>query len=104
MWAHDFRHRRGKGDDVVPHFSLDLVNAFDPEIRALANGSGGLLRNHSFFGEGLRGSNLDRQPGPKTVFVTPDAAHLGACVTRDQRGTLPSSAGSFWTKDSNRSR
>jgi len=87
MRAHNFRNRRGKGDDVVPHLGLDLLNPFDPEIRALANGSGSLFRNHSSFGEGLRSSNLDREPGPKAVFITPDAAHLRACVTRNQSGS-----------------
>ena len=44
----------GEGDNVVLHLGFDLVDAGDSRsCRFIANGVGGLLRDHSGAGEGL---------------------------------------------------
>ena len=81
--ADDFGDGGGEGDDVVADFGFDLVDAFDAEVGALADGLGGVFGDEAGFGEGFGGGDFDGQPGAEAVFVAPDAGHLGAGVARD---------------------
>ncbi len=78
-------HRRGEGDDVVLHLRFDLVDTRDLERGTfLFDGARGGLRNNAGFGERLAGGNLNLQPAAEFIFVTPNRAHLRACITSDQ--------------------
>src|SRR5207247_1094226 len=90
----------GKGDDVVADFGFDLVDAFDAEVGASADSTGGIFGDHAGFSQGLGGGNFDGEPGTEAVFVAPDAGHLGAGIARDHGGGSPVSAAKLWTKDS----
>src|ERR1700727_849772 len=83
-----FGYGGGEGDDVVADFGFDLVDAVDGEGAAVADGVGGGLRDKAEFGESLGGCDLDGEPAAVLVFVGPDAAHGGACVTRNQSENL----------------
>ena len=79
--AHDFRDRRGEGNYVVPHFGFYVVNTLQIEVGPLANAFRGRFRDHARFRKCLGRCDFYRQPGPKTVFITPNAAHFRACIT-----------------------
>ena len=79
-----FGDRRGEGDDVVLHLGFDLVDARHVEAALFADGLGGRLRNDAGLGQRFGGGDFHLQPGAELVFVTPDAAHLGAGITSDQ--------------------
>ena len=60
----------------------------------------GVLGNDAGLGQSLGGGDFDVQPGAETVFVAPDAAHLGAGITWDHGAGSPVGAAKLWTKDS----
>src|SRR5215469_12302814 len=88
--SHDLRHRRGKRNDVVTDLRLNLLDAFQFEVGALANRLGCLLWDHTGLGQRLRRGHLYSQPGAKTVVFAPDFPHFGTRIARYQRPT-PSS-------------
>ena len=85
--ANDFGDGCGEGDDVVLDLGLDLKNTINVEVGALADGLGGFLGHDAGGSQRFGGGNLHGQPGAKTVFVAPNAAHLGPGITWNH-GTL----------------
>ena len=81
--ADDLGHRRRESNHVVTHFRFDFVDALQVEVGALADGLGGVLRDHAGLGQSLGGGHFHGQPGPKAVFVTPNAAHVRAGIAWD---------------------
>ena len=88
MRADDLRYSGSEGDDVVADLGFDLVDAFDAEVGALADGVGGIFGDEARLGEGLCSGDFDGQPGAEAVFVAPDPGHLGAGVARNHGGVL----------------
>src|SRR5438128_2557779 len=72
----------------MTHFSFDLVDAIHFEVGALTNSAGRFFGDQASFRQGLSCRHLDRQPGSKTVFVTPNLPHLGAGIARDHGSAL----------------
>ena len=79
-----------KGDDVVLGFLLDLVNAGDLELRALADQAGRLLGDEAQFGLGVAGMELDIEPDLEFRLRLPDRRHLRAAITRNHRAPISS--------------
>src|SRR5687768_2226055 len=75
-----------EGNDVVPSFALDLVDALHIERRILGLGPDGFsrfLRDHPEFGLGVRRVSLDLEPDFNTGLRFPDRSHLRASITGD---------------------
>src|SRR5580765_1687326 len=87
MRADDFGDGGGECDNIVFDLSLDFKYAVHIEAGAQADRLGCFFRHDAGLGQGLGGGDFDREPGTETVFVTPDAAHLGPGVAWDH-GTL----------------
>ncbi len=83
-----FRHRGSEGDHVVLYVSFNLVDALQFEIAALGDGLGSLLGDDSGLGEREAGGDFHLKPAAEFIFITPDAAHFRAGITRDQRPLL----------------
>ena len=86
MGAHDFGHCGGEGDDIVADLGLDLLDALNTKIGALADCAGRLFGHHAGLGQSLGGGYFDGQPGAEAILVAPDAAHFRAGITRNQGG------------------
>jgi hypothetical protein len=83
---------RQEGDDVVLRLALDLVDAVDVENSRAAffpDGAGGLLRDHTKFGERIAGMRLDLEPDAETGLGRPDSDHFRPRITRDHEGRRP---------------
>src|SRR5205814_451653 len=100
LGTNDLGHGCGKSDDVVAHLSLNLVDPSKVEIGALTNGFGCVFRYHSSLGESLGSGEFHRQPGAKTVLITPDASHLRAGIAWNQDDPLSDVIGKLRTRDS----
>ena len=50
VFAHDLRHCGGEGDDIVADFGFNLMDAFELEVSALADGARGCHGNHAGLG------------------------------------------------------
>jgi hypothetical protein len=85
---HDFRHRGGKGDYIMPHLGLNLVDALHAEISALADGFSCILGHNASFRKRFSRRHFDGKPGAKAVFVVPGTAHFRAGVAWDHRITF----------------
>src|SRR5262245_31108614 len=93
-------HHREEGDDVVAHLGLDRLHALGaqpdvaPEPFADARGHLAPLFAHGGHGQ------LDLEPAPEPVRVTPQRRHGGPAVACDH-GDLPPVAGAstslIWT-------
>src|ERR1700757_3471141 len=88
MGADDLSHRSGKGDDVVAHLGLDLLDAFEAKAGTLADRLGCLLWDEASLGQGLRGRYFYRQPGLEAVFLAPDAPHVRTGIAADHEASL----------------
>jgi len=82
-----------EGDDVMPGFPLDRVDAIDiggadgGELRTafVADAAGGLLRDGADSGHALGGQRLDLEPDAVAVLGCPDGGHFGSGVSRNHR-------------------
>src|SRR5215470_8561839 len=86
--ADDLSHGGSEGDDVMPNFGLDFMDAFDLEVCPVTDGLGGLLRDQASLGKSLGSGHLDGQPAAKPVLIAPDTPHVGAGITRDHSRIL----------------
>src|SRR5208283_522402 len=87
--TNDLSHGCGESNYIVADFGFDLVDTFDAEIGALADGTGRLFRHHAGLGQSFAGRDFYGEPGSKAVFVAPDAAHLWAGIAQNQSGFAP---------------
>ncbi len=79
----------GEGDDVVADFGFDRVDAVDGEAALVADGVGGGLRGRGRLRRGPGEAAVSTlEPAAVFVLVGPDAAHGGAGVAGDQRGSF----------------
>ena len=67
-----------EGDDIVPGFTLDLVDARDLERTLFPNVAGGFGGHDAELDERIHGVRLDLEPDPKARLGLPDRDHLGA--------------------------
>ena len=58
--THNLCDSRRKGDHIMAHLGFDLIDAFQPEIRSLADSFGSLFWDHASFGQSFSGSDLNR--------------------------------------------
>ena len=65
------------------HLGLNLVDAFEVEVGAVADGRGGVFGHDAGLGQGLGGGDLDREPGAEAVIFAPDAGHFRPGVAWD---------------------
>jgi hypothetical protein len=88
LGADEFGDGGVEGDDVVPDFGFDFLDAFQLEVGAVADGTGSLFGDPSRFGESFCGGEFDFEPGAEAVFFVPDAADFGTGIAVDQVGLL----------------
>ena len=79
-------HARQKGDNVVLHLALDLVDAGDVERAALTQGFRGSSRDLPELLHRLGGKSFDFQPDFVSAPVGPYRRHLRPGVARDHWG------------------
>ena len=72
-----------KGDNVVPHFPFDFINAIDIEIGFLLDILQGRSRDFSALSKGFASQDFNFKPNAEFVLWFPDGGHLGQSVTRD---------------------
>ncbi len=83
MRSDDLSHRSGERDYIMADFCLDLLDAFQFEVGALADGFGRIPRYQSSFGQRLGRRHLDSKPVAEPVLLAPNAPHLGTGISRD---------------------
>ena len=76
-------HVGGEGDEIVVRDALDLVDARDVELAALADVTRGFGGHDASLGHRFRGGGFDEQPRFEPPGFTPDPPHGGMCVACD---------------------
>src|ERR1041385_8691469 len=83
--ANFFRHRRSKGNHIMPYLGFNFLNTLQVKVTAFGNGAGGVFRDKSGVSQGKAGGSFNLEPATKFIFITPDSAHLRAGIAWNQR-------------------
>ncbi len=83
--VHTFRDGGSEGNDIMPYFAFDFLNAIQIERCALSEGFGSGRRDVSHFGKDFRSCEFGFEPAFVFVLLAPDGTHFRARVAGDHR-------------------